>query len=137
MHSLQSLYRAIDDNQPELARDILDANKELADAPDETPPPIHWAIFRNRLQIVELLLDYGANIERKDQDRGATPLDYAIMYGRMDIVRMLIKRDADTDGRLELARRAAAGAFDEFPDLPSRKTYQEVAKILQAEIGNR
>ncbi|MEM7223849.1 MAG: ankyrin repeat domain-containing protein [Pseudomonadota bacterium] len=130
-HSLEGLYRAIDDDLPEQVREILDAKKQLADASQETPPPVHWAIFRDRLRIAELILDYGADIERKDQDRDATPLDYAIMYGRKDIVRMLIERNANTEGRLQLALRAAAGAYEEYSDLPSLDVYQEVAAVMQ------
>ena len=128
------LYRAIDENQIQQVRHFLRADPSIANALGETPPPLHWAIFRNRVEIAELLVDSGAELELKDQDRQSTPLDYAIMYGRKEIANMLIERGADTHGRLELAERAAAGAYDEFPDLPSRDVFEGMADFLRAKL---
>ena len=132
MSRSNDLYHAIDEGRIDQVREILKMDQTLADSSAETPPPIHWAIYRDRLHIVELLLDFGANIERKETDRNSTPLDYAIMYGRVDVVGMLISRGANTDGRLELALRAAKGEFAEYPDLPSMEVYSEVVQCLRA-----
>lgn len=79
---------------------------------------------------MEALIDNGADIERRDQDRDATPLAYAIVYGRTDIVHRLIRRGADRDGMQSLAERGAAGEFEQYPDVASPQRFAEVAKLL-------
>ncbi|MGH1483816.1 MAG: ankyrin repeat domain-containing protein [Geminicoccales bacterium] len=130
MSDVQDLYQAIDDNAIERALKLLARDGGLADSTEETPPPVHWAIYRDNAAMVELLLDHGACIERKDQDRDATPLDYAIVYCRKDIIRRLICRGANVEGRMDLARRGASGAFEGFDELPSRDTYEDVVQII-------
>ena len=130
MSDVQDLYQAIDDNAIERAQELLARDGGLADSTEETPPPIHWAIYRDNSAMVELLLDQGACIERKDQDRDATPLDYAIVYCRKDIIRRLICRGANVDGRLDLARRGASGASEDYDELPSRDAYEDVVQII-------
>lgn len=130
MSDVRDLYQAIDDNTIERARELLSLDDRLADSTEETPPPIHWAIYRDNSAMVELLLDYGASIERKDQDRDATPLDYAIVYCRKDIIRRLIRRGANIEGRLDLARQGASGAFEDYDELPSRDNYEDVVQII-------
>ena len=130
MSDVRKLYEAIDDNAVDRAAALLSGDRGLANSTEETPPPIHWAIYKDNCAMVALLLDHGADIERKDQDRDATPLDYAIVYGRKDIVRLLVHRGADVEGRLDLARRGASGAFEAYADLPSRDVYQEMLEVL-------
>ena len=73
MATVDELGGAIDANNLDEVKELLAASSGLADSPEGTPPPLHWAIYRDRPEIVGLLLDHGADIERKDQDRGATP----------------------------------------------------------------
>ena len=122
------------------ADDIGRIRELLADCPglvnslEETPPPIHWAIYLDRRVAVELLLEYGTDTELKDQDRDATPLDYAIVYARTEIIRILAAHGANLDGRLQLAVKGASGGFEEFAELPGRQRYGEVAALLR-ELG--
>ena len=51
--------------------------------------PLHAACFSGSREIVELLLDKGAQIDASDID-GYTPLYYALLGGFMEIVSMLI-----------------------------------------------
>ena len=128
---IEDLYGAISDNDVERVDTLLASDKNLANSTDETPPPIHWAIYQDRLQIAEMLLDHGADLERRDQDRQATPLDYAIVYARKDIIPVLIARGANLSGKLELAEKGASGGFEEFGELPSRKAYGEIVALLR------
>ena len=128
------LYEAIEANNVDWVRKILATQSDLVDSIDATPPPIHWAIYQDKPQMVELLLDYGANIELTDQDRDATPLDYAIVYGRKDIIPILVSRGARLAGRLQLAEKGVAGGFEEFSELPSRQEYKEIVELL-LELG--
>ncbi len=134
MGSLDQLYDAIDADDLSQAKSLLAAQPELVDSVEETPPPIHWAIFQDRLQMIELLLDRGASLELQDQDRNATPLDYAIMYGRREIIPTLVSRGAELEGRLQTALRAASGQFKKFDDLPKPEEYEETVELLR-ELG--
>ena len=111
---------------------------ELVSHPDWTPPPIHCAVLWNQPKVAELLLDHGADIEMRDTDRQTTPLRYAIMYCKTDLIPLLLSRGAHAgplaDGRcsaLQIAKKGAAGAYEEFEDLPRRETYEEVVTLLE------
>ena len=63
---------------------------------------LHEAVEEGRADVVQVLIDAGADIEKKDSD-GHTPLLLACFAGCLDIVKMLIQAGAD----LRLARTNA------------------------------
>ena len=72
-----------------------------------------------------------------DPDRKTTPLRYAIMYCKTELIPMLLSRGANTgpvvqngSTALQLARQAASGEFDQYEDLPGRIEYESVVAIL-------
>ena len=136
MPTVEELCRAIEANDIEMAEKLLAAHGDLADSNEGTPPPIHWAIYQDRWNMVELLLDHGADIERRDRDRGATPLDYAIVYARPEIIKLLVSRGANLEGRLQLAVKGASGGFEAFGELPTREQYEGIVELL-AGLGAR
>ena len=101
---------------------------EIGELP--TPPPIHWAIYDDKRKVVELLLEHGADMELRDQDRDATPLDYVIVYARKEIIPVLVSHGAHLKGRLQLAVKGASGGFEAFGELPSRQKYEEIVDLL-------
>lgn len=138
MASVDELYEAMQANDLSHMRRLLETDTALVEAIGETPPPIHWAIWQNKPEIVDLLLDHGADIERWDPDRHATPFAWAIVYGRKAIVRLLLARGADpknedqTDSMLALAMKGAAGDFEEFSDVgTSRKEFEDIVALLR------
>ncbi|OVA14735.1 Acyl-CoA-binding protein [Macleaya cordata] len=58
--------------------------------------PLHWAVDRGHLNIVELLLSKNADVNAQDNE-GQTPLHYAAMCDREVIAECLVKKNADTD----------------------------------------
>jgi len=84
-------------NDVELARTRLDQGAD-ADTGEGTydGPLLKIAAELGYLEIVDLLLDRGANIEATD-DLGQRPLLSAARYGRTDVVRRLLDRGADID----------------------------------------
>jgi ankyrin repeat protein len=72
--------------------------------PNETSPwgwaPLHQAMY-HRIEIAELLLDYGGDIDAQVSDwgptpsNGWTPIFYAVSLGRGDLVTELVKRGAN------------------------------------------
>jgi catechol 2,3-dioxygenase-like lactoylglutathione lyase family enzyme len=69
--------------------------------------PLHFAITRNRLDILDLLIDMGADIDAPDQN-DQTPLEYALLRG-----------DRAAAGRLRAAGARPPDAGDHGADRPS------------------
>lgn len=129
---------AIESGDDRTVVSLIQQHPELVSHPDWTPPPLHCAVLWNQSRIAELLLDNGADIEMPDPDRQTTPLRYAIMYCKTDLIPMLLSRGANAGpvvegglSALQLAQEAANGAYDEYDDLPSREDYGNVVRILR------
>lgn len=127
---LEDLYAAVAKGDTAGVREVLGREPDLVRASRKTPPPLHWAIYHNRPQVVELLLDAGAEIGLRDPDRDATPLEYAVVYARRRIIRLLAARGADARAGLPVALKGAGGGFAGFAELPSRGEYEAVATLL-------
>ncbi|KAL5538995.1 hypothetical protein UlMin_024314 [Ulmus minor] len=56
--------------------------------------PLHWAVDRGHLNVIELLVSKNADINAKD-DEGLTPLHYAAVCDREAIAEYLVKQNAD------------------------------------------
>ncbi len=125
----QELYAAIQANDASKAKSLLGANPELADYHDEIPPPLHWAVIHDRPAMVNLLLQHGARIDRRDPDENATPMTYAVVYGHTDLIPSLAAHGADVARALETARRGARGAFENY-GMP-RQQFEAVIQTLQ------
>lgn len=67
-------------SDPNLAREVGDG---------ETP--LLMAIRLKKVQLVELLLEFGARTDTVSPDWGATPLQHAIWYGDMEVVKLLLR----------------------------------------------
>ena len=59
-----------------------------------TPTQLNLAISKGDLAKVQQLVGIGVNVNHKDE-RGKTPLMYAILYKQTEIVSYLIKKGAD------------------------------------------
>ena len=77
------LINAIKLRDMEQIQAILNADREFVNAYDETgATALHYAAFDGLREIVQLLLDNGAEINRPDTQFGATPAGWAIEYLR-------------------------------------------------------
>ena len=129
---------AIETGNIEAVRWLIQQHPQLVNHPDWRPPPLHCAVLWNQPKIAETLLDHGADIELRDPDRDATPIEYAVVYCKTDLISLLWSRDAETDWSarggstlLQLAQRAAGGAFEQYDDLPRPAEYEQVVQQLQ------
>ena len=83
MSDLANLMEAVQQERPDRVRAILDADSELVNQRDESgATPLHYAAFNGQRQMVQLLLERGANINSTDDKFGATPTGWAIEYLR-------------------------------------------------------
>ena len=63
---------------------------------------LHEAVGQNHADVVQVLIDAGADIEKKDSSAGRTPLFHACKEGYLDIVKVLVQAGAsvtDHNGR--------------------------------------
>jgi len=83
MSDLNKLIEAIKLGDLEKVRAMLAESGGLALERDETgATALHFAAFEGQVEIAELLLDHGAEINAKDARFGATPAGWAIEYLR-------------------------------------------------------
>ena len=131
MSHSDDLYSAIDADDVDRIERLLATRPGMVNSIDQVPPPIHWAIYRDRRGAVQALLNHGADLGLRDRDRDATPLDYAVVYARKELIRLLISRGANLDSRMRVARQGASGGFEEFAELPDRRQYEAVVEMLR------
>ena len=125
-----ALSDAIESGDVQTVKSIIEGHPELVCHPDWTPPPIHCAVLWNQPRIAEFLLEKGADIEALDPDRQTTPLRYAVLYAKTDLISLLLSYGANAGpivengiSALQLAEDAANGTYEEYDDLPSRDEY--------------
>jgi ankyrin repeat protein len=83
MSNLNKLVEAIRLREIDRVRALLDEDGSLIQARDESgATALHYAAFDGHREIVELLLDRGAEINSRDSQFGATPAGWAIEYLR-------------------------------------------------------
>jgi len=142
-----TIYDAIDANDFDLALRIVTADPLAVESPDGIPPPLEGCGDADKPEWVEWLLDHGADIERRNQDYGSTPLTCAIIRRQKRIIRTLVKRGADTSHAMHCAQRGLAGDFEDDTiydpekqaEVPlDREGYREIIELLrQLGIGSR
>jgi len=126
-----SVFDAIDANDFDLALRVITADPAAVESVDGIPPPLHDCIYHDKPEWLEWLLDHGADIERREQDYGSTPLTAAVIHRQKRIIPILVARGAKTEGALKRARNGLAGAYEDDPRL-DRQGYQEIVELLQA-----
>jgi ankyrin repeat protein len=83
MINIDKLMNAIKCRDIKEIKIILDEDGALVNAYDDTgATALHYAAFDGAREIVHLLLDRGAEINRADRQFGATPTGWAIEYLR-------------------------------------------------------
>lgn len=126
--------QANNDNSPNLAGNTLDwssnCSMNLVGSKEGQPmlnlegcTLLHIACETADIGMVELLLQYGANINATDM-RGRTPLHRCILKGRSIIARLLLSRGGDPravdeDGRTPIELAAESNADDRVVHAPS------------------
>jgi ankyrin repeat protein len=108
----QDIHAAAEGGDVAQVTEILDTHPDLVGAKDEQGrTPLHLAARRGHLEVVQLLLDRGADLEETD-DRGFTALLYAASSLDLDLLQFLVSLGADVTvmGQSPRMRLANPGA---------------------------
>ena len=93
------LYTAVSHDQLEVARYLLEQGEDRDEAGwYNNDTPLHNATHRGRLDLVRLLVEYGADMDIAN-NRGETPLRMAVdsVGGNLDSLRYLLEQGADVN----------------------------------------
>ncbi|PKU83576.1 Ankyrin repeat-containing protein [Dendrobium catenatum] len=105
------LARLIEDGEMEKVREVLEQSDPDWHAADSTDAHgrtlLQLAIARGRADLVQLLIEFSADVEAASQ--GRSPLEAAAAYGQTIIAELLLARGASTGGDTPLHVAAAAG----------------------------
>ncbi|XP_058116848.1 putative ankyrin repeat protein RF_0381 [Anopheles ziemanni] len=97
--STMGLYRAVKKSQPGLVRRLLHARPELVNVPVHGETFLYLAVRSGNLDLVNVLLDGGANIDQGVPDTSVTPLHLAVYRRNLALVRHLIEKGANVQAQ--------------------------------------
>jgi ankyrin repeat protein len=139
MSDLENLIDGVKQGDLERVRAVLASDDRLANQRDESgATPLHYATLNGHRQIVQLLLERGADINSRDSEFGATPAGWALEYLREMGGYLAIELD-DLAYAIQLGdARWVARFLKRFPSLrqasdTNGKPFQRLAR----ESGNR
>jgi ankyrin repeat protein len=139
MSDLENMIEAVKQGDRERVRAILASDNRLANQRDESgATPLHYATLNGHRQIVQLLVERGAEINSTDSQFGATPAGWAIEYLREMGGYLAIELD-DLAYAIELGdTRWVARFLKRFPSLrQASDTNGTPFRRLARESGNR
>lgn len=119
------IHVAVRDGELSKVEQIIKADPKQVDARGSYEGwfPLHYAVSTSNKEIVNLLIDKGANVNVSSND-GSTPLHIAARLGYKEIVELLIGKDADVN---------AKNINGITPlHLASQEGYEEIVKLLIA-----
>lgn len=101
MQAIQDIMRAAQSGDLDALRAGLDAHPEWIDALGggfEKATPLHLAVLRNQHAATRLLIERGADLDRREFPDNAAPLHFAALHGDLEMIRLLVEAGADIDG---------------------------------------
>lgn len=81
--------------QIEAVRELLDADADVNECNELRRTALHFAARRGCVEIVELLIERGADVAAADGDKGVTPLMNAVYSDSIECVKAILKAEPD------------------------------------------
>lgn len=130
---LQKALRFSDLNTAELtAATLLSNNTNPNPIPNTDKPPLHIAAERGSIEMVEMLIRLGAEVDRRDND-GKRAIQLAETFGHRATWELLDNhKDIPRTCRTSRAAYKADGSVYELPDLSSIPLYKQLRLVGQA-----
>jgi len=95
----KDLFSAVKSNDLELAIQLIKDGADVNGIDETGQSPLHHACYLGYLEIIKLLLDNGANVNKTVPKLALTPIHGATMNGNRSIVALLVDRGADINAR--------------------------------------
>ncbi len=112
--------------QVRAARLLLDRGADVNAQTSYKETALYKAALNGDMPMVQLLLDRGARIETQNQER--SPLNLAASYGRLDIVRAMLRRGVSSDAQAHALTCAAYDGHSEVvKELLTRQNFAAVS----------
>ncbi len=109
MNGVAAILQAARDGDAPVVERLLSHDPRLVRASDEyLKTPLHWAAEHDRVDVAEMLLDAGADLEAMTS-WNATPLDWAATMGSTKVAELLLARGAKG---MNLITAASLGKLD-------------------------
>jgi uncharacterized protein len=113
--------------EPKIVRSALTHGVDINAAGQSGTPPLVLAVAKGHEEIVGLLLEAGADVNRPDRDSGMTALHVATTHGHIQIIGKLISRGADVSASFGRPSMTALS-------IAFRKDYRDIVRrLLEAE----
>jgi ankyrin repeat protein len=131
-----ALDLAVSCDAPGLALFLLAAGAEADPPPAHSPTPLHHAARKGYLGVVEELLRRGADVRRRDGERGNyTPLHHAAQEGHAKVIKALLAAGPEVDAPAEestpLVLAIGAGHLE-----AARNQTDDIIRLLLASGAN-
>ena len=101
--AVRGILRAAQSGDVAALRTHLDARPALIDALGgggfQKAAALHLAVLRNQHGAIRLLIERGADLDRRDFPDNAAPLHFAAVHGDLETIRLLVEAGADIDGK--------------------------------------
>jgi ankyrin repeat protein len=130
-------------------RDLLNQKADVNKAQGDGMTGLHWAASNDDLELVQILLDAGADVKAETRLGAVTPLFMACKNGSASVIEALLKAGAsatapDAHGTTPLMIAAAAGGaeavkvlLDHGADVNAKETSHEQTALMFAAAFNR
>jgi hypothetical protein len=126
----KEFYDAVEKNQIDKVKAMLAEDPTLAKE-KQGSTPLHQAAWGGYVEMANLLIDNGAELEVVEPQHHGTALQWAVVAGRRDAVKVLMERGAKaTVWMLSLAEQGGLGLLEDFAP-NKREAYPEVAQLLR------
>ena len=145
MSSVARLHEAVKVGDVERIRVLLVADPALANARSDSDVrgtyPLHVAAEFGHAGAARVLLDYGADVSRRDAENDAIALCWAAFFGRPDVVAILLAAGSEPSQRnkhgltpLGCAVGGTEGRWRQFSDA-SLDDWRRAADIIRTQGG--